>query len=85
MATWRRLRPVVYATIIGAFIGARLVKPGGPPSFSPGPLFAPMMISLGLWVVLSIYWEIAARGASAPASSDTRSTPARSRCTPAPP
>ncbi len=71
MATWRRLGPVVYATIIGAFIGARLVKPGRPAAFTPGPLLVPMAISLGLWVVLSIYWEIAARGASAPASSES--------------
>ena len=71
MAQWRRLRPVIWAAVIGAASGVRLVRPGGFPSFSPGPLFAPMMISLGLWVVLSIYWEIAARNASAPASSES--------------
>ncbi|MGH7740621.1 MAG: methyltransferase family protein [Candidatus Eiseniibacteriota bacterium] len=41
-----------------------VISPGGPRNI-------PMFISLGLWLVLGIYWEVAARSASAPKSSES--------------
>jgi len=67
-----RLRNLILATLAGAVIGALLVRrdPTAPP-FHAGFLLTPMAICLELWLVLSIYWEWAARNASASRSAES--------------
>jgi protein-S-isoprenylcysteine O-methyltransferase Ste14 len=65
---------LLLAAAVGAVIGVRLVRKGAPP---PPPLLdfgSPMAISLYFWIILSCYWSWAARGASAPASSESRAS-----------
>ena len=50
--------------LVGAGLGLWLSRNRPETSFSPRALASPMMLSLGLWLVLSFYWSCAARGAS---------------------
>ena len=67
-----RLRNLLLATVVGAMIGALLGRrdPNRPP-FHAAFLLTPMAICLELWLVLSIYWEWAARNASAAKSAES--------------
>lgn len=82
--TLQRLKPTLTAALLGAAVGASIalrrhasggsvhsfhdfVAAGSRRGFSPG-----MLISIGMWVVFSIYWEIAAKNTSEVKRSESR-------------
>lgn len=65
------LRNVILAAAVGAVVGALLAKGHRPLLATPRSLLSPMGLSLLFWLVLSIYWEIAARNAAATRASES--------------
>jgi protein-S-isoprenylcysteine O-methyltransferase Ste14 len=55
----------------GAILGAWFVRSRGPHALPPAIRVSPMMLSLALWLVLSLYWEWAARTAAATRSAES--------------
>jgi protein-S-isoprenylcysteine O-methyltransferase Ste14 len=76
----QRKRVIVWAAVIGAAIGFRLMR-GGVGSFK-NPIFAPdrallahrplLLAAIAGWVLLSFYWEFAARKVTAAKVSESR-------------
>ena len=77
-----RIQQLVRSALVGAVLGAILIKLLGGTDAHPARRealrhaldggFPPAMIaSLGLWIVLSVYWELAARHASQPATRES--------------
>jgi protein-S-isoprenylcysteine O-methyltransferase Ste14 len=76
--TGGRVRAISLAALIGAAVGAWFARSGkAPPRWaghplSPAFLLTPMAFSLYLWIIMSVYWEVAARNASATRSAESR-------------
>jgi protein-S-isoprenylcysteine O-methyltransferase Ste14 len=66
-----RLRTVGIATLVGAFIGVLFARKVKAPPFAWGFLVTPMGILALFWVLLSLYWEWAAKNVSAPRSAES--------------
>src|SRR5262245_35115734 len=68
---------IAASAAIGAVAGALLVRRAtpAPPVGSWGRFLAsPMVLSLAMWLALSLYWEWAARNASATRSAESRAS-----------
>lgn len=68
------LRVVMAFAVIGAFVGALVARSGNLSdlgSLRSLALFSPMGACLLTWLVLSVYWEISARSASAARASES--------------
>lgn len=66
-----RLRNIALGAVGGAVVGAWLARNHGPSLASADRLRSPMGLSLLFWLVLSVYWEIAARNAAATRASES--------------
>jgi protein-S-isoprenylcysteine O-methyltransferase Ste14 len=72
-----RARTVLWTAVFGACIGALVSKSimrSDHSSLVPGLWLSPMAICFELWLVLSLYWRIAARSASAVKASESRTS-----------
>jgi protein-S-isoprenylcysteine O-methyltransferase Ste14 len=66
-----RLRNAILAAVGGAVVGFWLARNLTPSLASTASLRSPMALSLLFWVLLTIYWEIAARNSAATRASES--------------
>jgi protein-S-isoprenylcysteine O-methyltransferase Ste14 len=60
----RNLITTVTGALVGAFVGARLVRGGSAPDLAPGVATSPMAVGFYCWMAISVYWAWAARNVS---------------------